>query len=374
MLGPQARFKQYGQSGAVISDHLPHLASIADEICFLKAMHTNEFNHAPAQMLLHTGSPRLGRPGFGSWVTYGLGSENQDLPGYMVLASGGKTPDGGKSLWGSGFLPTIYQGVQCRSKGEPILFVSDPHGMDREIKHDLIETIEDVNKHDFQANNDPEVLTRMAQYEMAFKMQVSVPDAMDISGEPEAIHKLYGTEPGKESYANNCLLARRLVERGVRFVQLFHWGWDHHGTEENGSVTKGMQLKSQQTDRATAALLIDLKQRGLLEETLVVWSGEFGRTPMQEGGLRENLFKGRDHHLDAFTAWMAGAGVKKGMSYGETDELGYYGVKDQVHVHDLQATILHLLGLNHTQLTYTFQGRDYRLTDVSGKVVNAVLA
>lgn len=374
MMGPQAHFAQHGESGAWISERMPHLATVADELCFLKAMHTDEFNHAPAQLLLFSGSPRLGRPSMGSWITYGLGSENENLPGFVVLVSGGKTPSAGKSVWGSGFLPTIYQGVQCRSQGDPVLFVSDPHGVDRDLRRKSIDAINALNEQEYQSVNDPEILTRIRQYEMAFRMQVSVPEAMDISKEPPHVQELYGTEPGKASFANNCLLARRLAERNVRFIQLFHWGWDTHGTSHDGSLDGGFVDRCNEVDRPITALLKDLKQRGLLEETLVVWGGEFGRTPMKENrGGKDNPFLGRDHHSEAFTMWMAGGGVKAGYSHGETDEIGYAGVSGRVHIHDLQATILHSLGLQHEQLTYPFQGRDFRLTDVHGKVVKEVL-
>lgn len=375
MLGPQANFKQRGQSGNYVSDHLPHFAEIADEVSFLKGVYTDQFNHAPAQLFVHTGSPRLGRPSIGSWVTYGLGSENNNLPGFVVLTSGGKTPDAGKSVWGSGFLPSVYQGVQCRSEGDPVLFLSDPHGIDRDLKKKTIDAINDVNRHHYDEFGDPETLTRIAQYEMAFRMQISVPEVMDISNEPDYIHQLYGTTPGKASFANNCLLARKLVEKDVRFVQLFDWGWDMHGTGEDTSVDIGQRNKCREIDRAMTALILDLKQRGLLEETLVVWGGEFGRTPMQEN--RENInnpFLGRDHHVEAFTMWMAGGGIKKGASWGETDEIGYYAVNGKVSLHDVQATILNQLGMNHEKLTYHFQGRPFRLTDVAGKVINEIIA
>ncbi|MGA0557628.1 DUF1501 domain-containing protein [Larkinella sp. VNQ87] len=375
MLGPQGKFAQHGQSGAWISDYLPHLQTVADDITFIKSMYTDQFNHAPAQLLMHTGAARLGRPSIGSWVTYGLGSENDNLPGFIVLASGGKQPDAGKSVWGSGFLPTVYQGVQCRTDGDPVLYVSDPQGMNRDIRKQTIEAINDINRQQYEDVKDPEILTRISQYEMAFKMQMSVPDAMDIKSEPDYILNAYGVDPNKGSFARNCLLARRLVERGVRFVQLFDWGWDTHGTSKDGSIETGLRDKCTASDQAVTALLKDLKQRGLLDETLVVWGGEFGRTPMQENRDGQTLpFMGRDHHLDAFTVWMAGGGVKRGFSYGETDDIGYYATKDKVHVHDLQATILHLLGFDHTKLTYQFQGRPFRLTDVAGKVVKPVLA
>ena len=375
MLGPQAEFKQRGQSGAWISENLPHFASIADEVSFLKGVTTDQFNHAPAQLFVHSGSPRLGRPSIGSWVTYGLGTENANLPGFVVLTSGGKTPDAGKSVWGSGFLPSVYQGVQCRSEGDPVLFLSDPEGMDRQLKKNTIDAINNVNRQHFDDFNDPETLTRMAQYEMAYRMQVSVPEVMNINNEPEYIHKLYGTTPGQASFANNCLLARKLVEQGVRFVQLFDWGWDAHGTSPAESVDIGIKNKCRTIDRSMTALILDLKQRGLLEETLVVWGGEFGRTPMQENREgKEMAFFGRDHHTDAFTMWMAGGGIKGGATWGETDEIGYYPVSGKVSLHDVQATILNQLGFDHEKLTYHFQGRPFRLTDVSGQVIREIVA
>ena len=376
MLGPQAQFKQHGQSGAWISERLPHFSSMADDVCFLKAVHTDEFNHAPAQLFLYTGSPRLGRPSMGSWVTYGLGSENENLPGFVVLTSGASNPDAGKSVWGSGFLPSVYQGVQCRSEGDPVLYLSDPNGMSRDLRRNAIDIINQINQKEYEEVQDPEILTRISQYELAFKMQMSVPEAVDIASEPAYIHQMYGTEPGKKSFANNCLLARRLVERGVRFIQLFHWGWDSHGTDNTEGLLTGFKDRCREVDQAMTALLKDLNQRGLLEETLVVWGGEFGRTPMKETlgeGSFDRKYVGRDHHKEAFTVWMAGAGIKAGFSFGETDELGYYGVKDKVHIHDLQATILHTLGFDHEQLIYKFQGRDYRLTDVHGNVVRDIL-
>lgn len=375
MLGPQAKFKNHGQSGTMVSNHLPHFSSVVDDAAIIKTMHTDEFNHAPAQLLLQTGDSRLGRPSMGSWVTYGLGTENENLPGFMVLVSGGKTPSAGKSVWGSGFLPSVYQGVQCRSEGDPVLYVSNPDGIDGKLRRTTLDAINSINEKEYQDVKDPEILTRISQYEMAFRMQTSVPEVMDINKEPEHIHKMYGTEPGKSSFANNCLLARRLVEKGVRFVQLFDWGWDSHGTDKSTALEAGFQDKCRQVDQPMTALIKDLKQRGLLDETLVIWGGEFGRTPMLENrNGKEMPFMGRDHHTEAFTMWMAGGGIKGGTTYGETDEIGYYGVKDRVHIHDLQATILHQLGMNHEKLTYPFQGRDFRLTDVSGKVVKDLIA
>jgi len=375
MMGAQAKFQQRGESGAWISECLPHFASIADEVSFLKGVHTDQFNHGPAQLFVHTGSPRLGRPSMGSWVTYGLGTENSDLPGFVVLTSGGNTPDAGKSVWGSGFLPSVYQGVQCRSEGDPVLYLSDPEGVDRDLKGNMIEAINKVNAEHHKVFNDPETLTRIAQYEMAYRMQISVPEVMNINEEPEYIQELYGTSPGKTSFANNCLLARKLVEKGVRYVQLFDWGWDAHGTDQATAVDIGLRNKCREIDRPMTALILDLKQRGLLDETLVVWGGEFGRTPMKENrDGKEMPFLGRDHHLEAFTMWMAGGGIKKGVTWGETDEIGYYPIRGKVSVHDIQATILNQLGLNHEELTYQFQGRPFRLTDVSGKVITEIIA
>jgi hypothetical protein len=375
MLGPQAEFKKFGQSGTMVSNLLPHFSSIVDDVAVVKSIHTDEFNHAPAQLFMLTGGARLGRPSIGSWVTYGLGSENENLPGFMVLVSGGRLPRAGKSAWGSGFLPSIYQGVQCRSKGDPILYVSNPGGFDSKLRRNTIDAINNINEKEHEDTGDPEILTRISQYEMAFKMQTSVPDVMDISKEPDFVHEMYGSDPGESSFANNCLLARRLVEKDVRFVQLFDWGWDSHGSSESGAIEAGFRDKCKQVDQPMTALIRDLKQRGLLEDTLVVWGGEFGRTPMQENrGGKKMPFMGRDHHPEASSIWMAGGGVKGGITYGETDEIGYYGIKDRVHIHDLQATILHLMGMDHEKLTYFYQGRDFRLTDVAGKVVNDIIA
>ena len=374
MLGPQAKFQQYGESRAWVSENLPHFSSMVDEVSFLKAVSTDQFNHAPAQLLVHTGGPRLGRPSLGSWVTYGLGTENQNLPGFVVLTSGGKNPDAGKSVWGSGFLPSVYQGVQCRSKGDPVLFINDPEGMDRDLRKASIDAINKVNEEEYKEYDDPEILSRISQYEMAYKMQISVPDVMSIDKEPEYIHKLYGTEPGKESLANNILLARKLVEKGVRFVQIFDWGWDSHGTDANLAIDVVFINKCRSVDRAMTALLLDLKQRGLLDETLVIWGGEFGRTPMMENREgKPNPFKGRDHHVEAFTIWMAGGGIKKGVTYGETDEIGYSAISGKVTPNDIQATILNQLGFDHEKFTYQFQGRPFRLTDVSGKVIEEII-
>lgn len=375
MLGPQANFLQHGKSGAWISDNLPHLSTMADEVSFLKAVTTDQFNHAPAQLLMHTGSPRLGRPSMGSWVTYGLGTENQNLPGYVVLTSGGNFPDAGKSVWGSGFLPSVYQGVQCRSEGDPVLFIKDPEGMSRNLRRHSINAINQANQLEYEEYNDPEILSRIAQYEMAFKMQVTAPEVMNINDEPAYIHEMYGTKPGEACFANNALLARKLVEKGVRYVQLFDWGWDAHGDSPTNSLNIGLKNKCRSIDKATTALLLDLKQRGLLDETLVVWGGEFGRTPMMENrNAIDSPFKGRDHHTEAFTIWMAGGGIKKGFSYGETDEIGYHAISGKVEAFDVQATILNQLGFNHEEFTFPFQGRPFRLTDVAGKVIRDIIA
>jgi Protein of unknown function (DUF1501) len=374
LLGTPHAFERHGQSGAELSGLLPHLATVADDIAVVKSMHTTQFNHAPAQLFVHTGSPLMGRPSMGAWLTYGLGTENQDLPGFVVLASGGKSPDGGASLWGSGFLPTVYQGVQCRSQGDPVLYVSNPPGFSAADRRRSLDALKALNRMQLEEIGDPETLTRIEQYELAYRMQTSVPELMEVAKESPAIHELYGTEPGKPTFANNCLLARRLVERGVRFVALFHWGWDSHGTAKNTDIRYGLQDQCRDTDRACAALVKDLKQRGLLDETLVVWGGEFGRTPMNEDRNKDPKFIGRDHHPHAFTMWLAGGGVRPGITYGSTDEIGYRVVENPVHVHDLQATILHLMGLEHTKLTYRFQGRDFRLTDVAGHVVEELLA
>lgn len=375
MLGPQAKFAQYGQSGAWVSEHLPHFSTVVDDVSFLKAVSTDQFNHAPAQLLVHTGAARLGRPSIGSWVTYGLGTENQNLPGFVVLTSGGKFPDAGKSVWGSGFLPSVYQGVQCRSEGDPVLFIDDPKGMDRDLRKASIEAINKVNKEAYDEYNDPEILSRISQYEMAYKMQISVPEVMNINNEPPYIHDMYGTQPGKACLANNILLARKLVEKGVRFVQIFDWGWDSHGTDANTAIDVGFINKCRQVDKPITALILDLKQRGLLEETLVIWGGEFGRTPMMENREgKQNPFKGRDHHVDAFSIWMAGGGIKKGFTYGETDEIGYSALSGKVTSYDIQATLLNQLGFDHEKFTYQFQGRPFRLTDVAGKVIDDIIA
>jgi hypothetical protein len=376
LLGPVFPFRQESKTGLWVSDRLPHLGRVLDKVCFIHTMQTDQFNHAPAQLLVHTGNQNLGYASIGSWVTYGLGAENQNLPGFVVLLSGGKFPDAGKSGWGSGFLPSVYQGVQCRSEGEPVLYLSNPAGIDSKLRRQVVQTVARLNQRTYEEVGDPETVTRIAQYEMAYRMQLSASDAFDIAQEPPYIHALYGTQPGKESFANNCLLARRLLERGVRYVQLFDWGWDSHGASESEALNHGFRKKCEEVDQSSAALLADLDQRGLLDDTLVVWGGEFGRTPMREnrGGM-EMKFIGRDHHPFSFTIWLAGGGVKRGFSYGETDPIGYNPVGQPVLVRDLHATMLHLLGFDHRRLIYPFQGLDQKLTGVKqARVVKEILA
>ena len=374
LLGTPRKFRQCGQSGTWLSDAVPNLQRIADDLCLVHSMTTDQFNHAPAELLLYTGSPRSGRPSMGSWVTYGLGTENQDLPGFVVLISNGVQPNGGANSWGSGFLPSVFQGVQCRSKGDPVLYVSDPEGMSRGMRRRSLDALRNLNEIQAAEMGHPETATRIAQYELAYRMQASVPEVMSIEGETKSTLEAYGAEPGRASFANNCLLARRLVEQGVRFVQLFDWGWDFHGTGPGEGLTDGLTNKWRMTDRPIAALIDDLRQRGLLDETLIVCGGEFGRTPFREGRTARGNVLGRDHYPDCFTMWMAGGGVRGGFNYGQTDELGFKVVENPVTPHDLQATILHQLGLNHEALTYRFQGRDYRLTDVHGTVLEELLA
>ncbi len=374
LLGTPQTFKQRGKGGAWVSDVLPGIASIADDLTFIKSMHTEQFNHAPAELLLYTGSARQGRPSMGTWVTYGLGSESRDLPGFIVLVSGGVLPSAGKSAWGSGFLPSVYQGVQCRSGGDPVLYVSDPEGMDRDLRRMSLDALRDLNELQAEKLNNPETQTRIAQYEMAFRMQTAVPEVMDISKEPKQIIEQYGAQPGAPTFANNCLLARRLVEKGVRFVQLFDWGWDFHGTNPGEDIKTGLPKRAATMDKPVTALIRDLKGRGMLNDTLVIWTGEFGRTPFREGRTAASANLGRDHHPHCYSMFMTGAGLKPGISYGSSDDLGFYTGENPVHVHDLQATIMHLLGFDHTKLTYRFQGRDYRLTDVHGNVVRDILA
>ena len=374
LMGTPHKFAQYGKAGMWMSDAIPNLQAIADELCLIKSMNTDQFNHTPAELLLFTGSPRQGRPSMGSWVTYGLGTENENLPGFVVLISSGVQPSGGPSLWGSGFLPSVFQGVQCRSKGDPVLYVSDPPGMDRQMRRRTLDVIRDLDQEEEKRLGHPETATRIAQYELAYRMQIAVPEVMDISKESKETLSNYGAVPGEASFANNCLLARRLVEKGVRFVQLFDWGWDFHGTKEAEGISEGLTKKCATMDKPVAALIRDLRQRGLLDDTLIVWGGEFGRTPFREGRTASGSVLGRDHYPDCFTVFLAGGGVKHGMVHGETDDLGFAITKDKVHVHDLQATILHLLGFDHEKLVYRFQGRDFRLTDVHGQVVKEILA
>ncbi len=372
LLGSPFEFKRCGESGAEISELLPHLQGVANDITVIRSLHTTQFNHAPAQIFMNTGFQIIGRPSMGSWMTYGLGSECKDLPGFVVLISGENQPDGGKACWGSGFLPSTYQGVEFRSQGDPVLFLTNPDGVSPQVRRDSLDLLKKLNEEHLAANGDPEIATRIASYEMAYKMQSSVPDLVDISAEPESVHAMYGTQPGKKSFANNCLLARRLVQRGVRFVQLYHRGWDNHGTSSHDDIVNRLPTLCEETDRAAAALIQDLKQQGLLDSTIVIWGGEFGRTPMNEA-RNNSKFLGRDHHPRAFSMWVAGGGFKRGYVHGQTDELGYNIATDPVDVHDLHATILHQMGIDHTKLTYRFQGRDFRLTDVAGNVIEQLV-
>jgi hypothetical protein len=368
LLGSPHAFSSVGDQGLLVSDLMPRFRDIAGDVTVIRSMHTDEFNHAPAELFLFTGSNQFGSASLGSWVTYGLGSENENLPGYVVLVSGESDPTGGKSLWGSAFLPSVHQGVRCRSQGDPILYVSNPAGMDRDVRRRSLDALRALNELEHEVSLDPETTARIEQYELAYRMQTSVPEVMDIKREPEALHTRYGSNPEVASFANNCLLARRLVEQGVRFVQLFDWGWDLHGTSKGDDLVTQYPLKCQQTDQAVAALLLDLKERGLLDETLVIWGGEFGRTAMNEK-RNGSMFLGRDHHPDCYTIWMAGAGVHKGFVFGATDELGMHVTQDPVSVRDLQATILHLLGLDPFRLHYPFQGLDQRLIGPEGKAL-----
>jgi hypothetical protein len=357
-----------------MSDAIPQLHEVADDLTVIKSMKTDEFNHAPAELLLYTGFARQGRPSLGAWVTYGLGTESQNLPGFVVLISNGVQPSGGQGCWGSGFLPSVFQGVQCRSKGEPVLYLSDPPGLDRDMRRAGLDALKDLNELQAQEMGHPETATRISQYELAFRMQLSASEAMDVSKEPQKVLESYGAKPGAGSFANNCLLARRLVERGVRYVQLFDWGWDFHGTNPAEDIRDGLTKKGGATAQPVAALVKDLKAKGLLDDTLVIWGGEFGRTPFREGRTAGGKVLGRDHYPDCFSLVLCGGGMKPGYVHGESDDLGFTVARDKVHVHDLQATILHLLGFEHTKLTFRFQGRDYRLTDVHGHVVKDLLA
>ena len=370
LLGTKRKFARHGECGTELSECLPHLAKVIDDVAVIKSMKTDVFNHGPAKLLTNTGSPQFsGRPSMGAWVTYGIGSEENDLPGFVVLQSGPRGPRGGSPLWGSGFLPTAYQGVPFLSGREPILNLSNPPGIDQANQAEFVDAVTDLNRLRRAAVGDPEIDTRIAAYEMAYRMQSSAPELMDLSGETKETLDAYGCDPDQPSYARNCLLARRLIERGVRFVQLYHTDWDMHGNPDT-NLGAPLDARCGETDQASAALLTDLKQRGLLNNTILVWGGEFGRTP--QGEPRD--VPGRDHHIDAYSIWMAGGGIKGGQTIGETDEIGYEVTEDLVHVHDLQATILHLLGLDHKKLTFRFQGRDFRLTDVHGNVVEKLLA
>jgi hypothetical protein len=368
LLGTPRTFEKVGQCGMDISDYLPFHKQIADELCWVRGMKTDVFNHGPAKCFINTGSPQFGRPSMGAWLTYGLGSESDSLPGFVVLQSGPRGPRGGASLYGSGFLPSVYQGVQFLRGPNPILDLAPPPGVKAKEQGEFVEAVNDLNKLRHDATRDPEILTRIAAYEMAYRMQTSAPELMDLSKEPKKVLDQYGAEPGKPSFAANCVLARRLVQRGVRFVQLYHTNWDHHGGPTE-NLEKHLPQVTKEVDQPCAALVQDLKQLGLLDSTIVIWGGEFGRTPM--GEQREAT--GRDHHIDAYTMWLAGGGFKPGTLYGKTDEIGYNVIENEVHVHDLQATILNQMGMDHTKLTFRFQGRDYRLTDVHGKVVKDIL-
>ncbi len=369
LLGTTRKFTRHGECGMELGESLPQLGTIADDVCLVRSMVTDVFNHGPAKLFMNTGSSRFGMPSMGAWLTYGIGSESRDLPGFVVLQSGPRGPRGGNPLWGSGFLPTTYQGVPLLPGPEPILNLSNPPGVDRQRQSAFFDTVGKLNSERLAAVGDPEIATRISAYEMAFRMQTSAPELIDLSDESQATLDAYGAEPGKPSFANNCLLARRLIERGVRFVQLYHTDWDHHGNQDT-HLGEPLDARCRETDGPSVALVKDLKARGLLDDTIVIWGGEFGRTPMSE--IRD--LAGRDHHVDGYSMWLAGGGIRGGQTIGATDELGYYAVEDPVHVHDLHATLLHLLGLDHLKLTYRFQGRDFRLTDVAGNVVEKMLA
>jgi hypothetical protein len=364
LLGPKYKFQRYGKAGIEMSELLPYTGRIADDICLVRSMQTDAVNHAPAQILMNTGSQQFGRPSFGAWTLYGLGSEAEDLPGFVVLTSA-KGTSGGASNYGAGFLPTVYGGIPLRTGGDPVLYLSNPKGIDRETQRASLDTLNRLNTLALGRFGDPEIAARIQAYELAYKLQASAPELMNLADEPKETLDRYGLKnPGEAGFARNCLLARRLLERGVRFVQLFHEAWDQHG-----NLTAGVKKNALDTDQASAALVMDLKERGLLDDTIVVWGGEFGRTPMVQGGN-----DGRDHHNRAFTMWLAGGGIKAGHVHGKTDDFGFNVVEDPVHVHDLNATLLHLLGFDHTRLTYRVQGRDYRLTDVHGRLVKGILS
>ena len=368
VLGPQFKFSKAGNSGAVLSEMLPHLREVVDDICLIKSMKTDQFNHAPAQIFLNTGFAQPGRPSLGSWALYGLGRDSQNLPAFVVMSTGAGI-SGGSANWSSGFLPSVYSGVRFRNQGDPILNVSSPNGIDAELQRDSLALIEQLNREHLGIVGDPEIETRIASYEMAYRLQTSAPELMDLKSESKATLEMYGCDPAKPNFARACLLARRMIERGVRFVNIYHEGWDAHS-----DVAGNSKNNCGATDKPAAALIKDLKQRGLLDETLVIWGGEFGRTPMVETNAALGRSLGRDHHPQAFTIWMAGGGVKPGLTYGATDDLGFHVVENPVHIHDLQATILHCLGFDHERLTYTYQGRQFRLTDVHGHVVKDILA
>jgi hypothetical protein len=363
LLGPKFKFTRRGESGAPCSELLPHIGGVVDELTFIRSMHTEALNHAPGQIMMNTGVQQFGRPSMGAWVSYGLGSESSDLPAFVVLNTGIKGTAGGASNWGSGFLPSRYQGVPFRSAGEPITYTASPPGFDAQLQRDSIDGIRKLNELKLARSGDPEIATRINSFEMAYRMQAAAPGLMDLSDEPPHVLEMYGAETGKPSFASACLMARRLSERGVRFVQIFHEAWDHHT-----NLTRGLTTECGKTDRPSAALVKDLKARGMLEDTLVIWGGEFGRSPMAQGGV-----DGRDHHPNCFTMWLAGGGMKAGYSHGESDDFGFRVTRDGVHVHDLHATLLHALGLDHTRLTYRFQGREFRLTDIAGNVVRDLL-
>jgi len=364
LLGPKFKFAKYGKSGAELSELLPNIGGIADDIAIVKSMWTDAFNHAPGQLLMSTGAQQFGRPSMGAWTTYGLGSESQDLPAFVVFSTGAKGPSAGAGNWSAGFLPSVHQGVAFRSVGDPVLYLSNPKGVDEQIQRDTIDAVKRLNQKHLDVVGDPEIATRINSYELAHRMQLAAPELMDLNKESKETLEMYGAEPGKGSFANACLLARRMAEKGVRFIEIFHEAWDQHG-----NLVADLKKNCRDTDKASAALIKDLKQRGMLDDTLVVWGGEFGRTPMVQGGD-----DGRDHHPNCFTMWLAGGGVKRGLTLGESDEFGFRATTDKVHVHDLHATMMHLLGFDHTKLTYRFQGRDFRLTDVHGEVVQKLLA
>jgi hypothetical protein len=375
LLGTPHAFRQHGASGAWVSDLLPHFAKIVDEVAILKSLHTDQLNHAPAELLLYTGNARNGAASIGAWANYGVGTQNEDLPGFIVLLSGGAAPAGGSACWGAGFLPGNYQGVQCRESGTPIPFAQNPPGMSRESRKRILDTLKKLNESEARVAGAPETLARIAQYEKAYRLQFTAPEVFDLNRESAETRALYGAQPGVPSFANNCLLARRLVEKGVRFVHLFDGGWDLHGTSQNDDLQTALPRKCQQIDQACAALVQDLKQRGLLESTLVLWGGEFGRTPMREA-RDDSPWLGRDHHPHAFTMRMAGAGIRRGISYGATDDLGFYGAENPVGVSDLQATVLHLLGLDAHRLSYRSQGFEERLIGHTNeaKVIHGILS